>query len=127
MLTFYSSEPSTLNPEHEKDIVVPRIETLAPYLKISYPESGKPELRSVEKRYVSEIVSVMTDSEVLDVYPDSLFPFGEGSPKVFMAPKPVCKAHEISKDAAKMYSDEMLALLAREARASWFRLLAKRQ
>jgi hypothetical protein len=127
VLTFYSSEPSTLNPEHEKDIVVPRIETLAPYLKIGYPESGDPELRSVEKRYVSEIVSVMTDSEVLEVYPDSLFPFGEGSPKIFMAPKPVCSAHEISKDVARMYSEEMLALLAREARASWFRLLAKRQ
>ena len=127
VLTFYSSQPSTLNPEHERDIVVPRIETLTPYLKIGYPESGAPELRSVEKRYVSEIVSVMTDSEVLEVYPDSLFPFGDGSPKIFMAPKPVCKAHEISKNVAKMYSEEMLALLAREARASWFRLLAKRQ
>ena len=127
VLTFYSSEPATMNPEHEKDIVVPRIETLAPYLKIGYPESGEPELGSVEKRYVSEIVSVMTDREVLEVYPDSLFPFGDGSPKIFMAPKPVCRAHEISKDVARMYSEEMLVLLAREAKASWFRLQARRQ
>lgn len=126
VLTFYSSEPSTLNPDQERDIIVPRIETLVPYTKIGYPESGKSDLKSFEMDYVSEIVSVMTDKEVLDVYPDNLFPFENSSPKVFMVPKPVCKAHEISKDIAKMYSDQMLSLLAREARASWFRMLAKR-
>lgn len=126
VLTFYSSKPSSLDPRTERDIMIPRIETLVPYLFIEYPSGKQPErIVKFDRDVIPRIVSVITDPEVLDVYQDDLMPYDTGSPKIFMVPKPVCRAHETSKEIAKLYSGEMLVLLAREIKAAWLQHQAK--
>ena len=58
----------------------------------------------------------------MDRYIDELFPFDDNSPKVFMIPKPVKEAHEVSKGIGKTYSELFLGLLVRELKASWLRM-----
>ena len=122
VLTFYSSEPSTLNPQVERDVVIPRIEVLVPFGDIGYGDGKKSQIASMELDYVRRIASVITDKDVMDRYSDELFPFDDNSPKVFMIPKPVKEAHEVSKGIAKTYSELFLGLLVRELKASWLRM-----
>ena len=56
---------------------------------------------------------------VLIDYPDSLNPFEHHSPEFFLAPKPVCDAHESAKLIAKEYRDDFVELLIREAKLYW--------
>lgn len=126
IVTFYSSEPSTLNPEVEKDIMIPRIEVLLPYNQMDYGENGNLQIAKMEREYVKRIASVMTDEDVLDVYSDPLMPWDMRSPKVFMIPKPVKEAHEISKGIAKTYSELFLGLLVKEVKSEWLRMQASK-
>jgi hypothetical protein len=119
ILTFYSSEPSTLNPQVERDVVIPRIEVLVPFGDISYDDGVPPKIVHKELDYVKRIASIITDKDVMDRYSDDLFPFDDNSPKVFMIPKPVKEAHEVSKGIAKTFSDLFLGLLVKELKASW--------
>ena len=122
VLTFYSSEPSALNPQVERDVVIPRIEVLVPFGDIGYGGGKEPQIASTELDYVRKIASVITDKDVMDRYSDELFPFDDNSPKVFMIPKPVKEAHEVSKVIAKTFSELFLGLLVRELKASWLRM-----
>jgi len=56
---------------------------------------------------------------VLVDYPDSLFHFSSNSPEFFLAPKPVCEAHDSAKLIAKIYRDDFIELLINEARTYW--------
>lgn len=124
ILSFYSSRPGTMSPENEKDVLVPRIETLIPYPFIDFSNSHK--LSTKETIITKRVVSIMSDSGVLSKYPDDVNPMKDNNPKIFFAPKPVSEAHEDCKAIAKLYSGSLTSLLIREAKAYWLQMQASK-
>jgi hypothetical protein len=72
-----------------------------------------------EKQYVERLLASIYYPGILERYPDSLFPFQDKSPKIFLAPKPVCDAHISAKAIAEVYRDDFMELLVKEARIYW--------
>jgi hypothetical protein len=103
-------------PEYETNAQIPRIEFLLPYpdfsLILENPEKGN----NILDTYVSTIISVLFYPGVLDLYPDTLF---YSTSQLFVAPKPVCDAHICAKEIAKVYRDDFMSLLVKEAQMYW--------
>jgi len=108
-----------IDPKYEPHALLPRLEFLLPYPDfketLASPENG----HQNQTRYLREILAVLFSPNVLMDYPDSLFYFGSHSPEFFLAPKPVCEAHDSAKLIAKEYKDDFIELLIREARIYW--------
>ncbi len=122
VLEFYSSIPrQPLDPGYERSVMVPRIECLVPFPDLVSSSDRRP-IEEKEKEYVGRILDVMFYPGVMDYYPDSLTPFETGSPRVFLAPKPVIESHVSSKLIAQVYRDDFLDLLIREAKFYWLTL-----
>lgn len=118
VLEFYSSLPGQLDPKFEQSVFIPRIECLVPYSDLDGAQDSRP-IGLSEINYVQRILSVMFHPGVLENYPDELVPFGRGSPKIFLIPKPVVESHLSAKLIAQVYRDDFLELLVREARIYW--------
>ncbi len=107
------------NPVYEPKGVIPRIEFLLPqsdFEKTLEPASIE---TTKEKDYLRRIISTMFYPGVLEPYPDQLFFSSADSPEIFVAPRPVCDAHISSKEIAKIYRDDFIELLMREAKEYW--------
>jgi hypothetical protein len=118
--TCVQEQPSfKCNPDYEPRASIPRIEFLLPYSdfeKTLTQESGE-SIR--EQGYLKRILSTMFYPGVLEPYPDQLFFSSTDSPQIFVAPRPVCDAHISSKEIAKIYRDDFIELLMREAKEYW--------
>jgi len=82
---------------------------------LSLPAKGN----TNQVNYIGKLLGVLFNPGVLVDYPDSLFYFEHQSPEFFLAPKPVCEAHDSAKLIAAEYRDDFIELLIREARAYW--------
>ena len=117
VVEFYCS--LRVDPRYEPHARIPRLEFLYPYPDfketLSHPASGD---ESIVK-YIRKLLGVLFNPGVLVDYPDSLFYFEQNSPEFFLAPKPVCEAHDSAKHIAEAYKDDFIELLIREARSYW--------
>jgi len=106
------------DPEYEASVVIPRIELLVPYTDLEQLLSGSNAQNMILMSYVRRAMNVLFHPGILELYPDRLNHF-RPSPRIFLAPLPVCEAHTTSKDIAKVYRDDFIELLAREAKILW--------
>lgn len=117
VMSFYSSLDSSYDPQYEMSTPIPRIEMLVPFPSLQdYPYCGQ--IETIEENFVFRVMSVLFHPGVLDKYNDELF-MGERNPKIFLVPKTVRDAHLAAKSIAKVYRDDFLELLVREARIFW--------
>ena len=107
------------NPDYEARTHIPRIEFLLPHSDFKNALSSTSIESTREKNYLRRILGTLFYPGVLEPYPDQLFYMQSDSPEVFVAPKPVCDAHISSKEIAKVYRDDFIELLMREAREYW--------
>ncbi|MFA5364662.1 MAG: hypothetical protein WC325_05710 [Candidatus Bathyarchaeia archaeon] len=107
------------NPDFEANTQIPRIEFLLPHDDLKKALSPNSIESHQEWDYLKRILSSMFYPGVLEPYPDQLFFFTSESPEMFVAPRPVCDAHISSKEIAKIYRDDFIELLLREAREYW--------
>jgi len=117
VVEFYCS--LRVDPRYEPHAQIPRLEFLFPYTDfketLSLPASGNASI----VKYIRKLLGVLFNPGVLVDYPDSLFYFEQNSPEFFLAPKPVCEAHDSAKHIATAYKDDFIELLIREARSYW--------
>jgi DNA-binding transcriptional ArsR family regulator len=117
IVQFYAS--LSINPYYEQHAHLPRIEFLLPFPDfencLNYPESGNKN----QVEYIKRILGTLFYPGVLENYSDSLYYFSSDSPEVFFIPKTVREAHDSSKLIAKIYRDDFIELLIREARWYW--------
>jgi hypothetical protein len=121
ILEFYCSLSGSLDPKYEVSLSMPRFELLVPYPDVEKLLEGNGGFSS-EIKYVQKILAAVYYPGVLDRYPDSLYQFPETSPRIFLAPKPVCDAHISAKAIAEVYKDDFLELLVKEAKIYWLSL-----
>jgi hypothetical protein len=107
------------NPDYEPRTSIPRIEFLLPHSDFEKTLSADSTETSKEQSYLRRILSTMFYPGVLEPYPDQLFFESANSPEIFIAPRPVCDAHISSKEIAKIYRDDFVELLMREAKEYW--------
>ena len=109
----------TVNPDFEPNAQIPRIEFILPQIDYEKALVQNSTESSREKEYLVRLLSTIFYPGVLEPYPDQLFFFESGSPEIFVAPRPVCDAHISSKEIAKVYRDDFIELLMREAKEYW--------
>jgi len=117
IVQFYCS--LSIDPEFEPHAQLPRFEFLLPYPDLSKTLTSPEQAFKRQNQYIKKILSVIFSPDVLTDYQDSLFYFTSQSPEFFLAPKPVTEAHESAKEIAKVYRDDFVELLIREARVYW--------
>jgi hypothetical protein len=120
ILEFYCSLSGSLDPKYEVSLSMPRFEILMPYIEVERLLDGHGNLN--EMKYVQMILAAIYYPGMLDRYPDTLYPFPETSPRIFLAPKPVCDAHISAKAIAEVYRDDFTELLIKEAKIYWLSL-----
>lgn len=117
VVSFYTSLAPDYDPAYEVSSSIPRIEILVPFTDLQdFPNSEK--FRKNEMRYVKRTLDVLFHNGILDRYPDEL-KYDRSNPKIFLVPKTVRDAHIASKSIAKVYRDDFLELLLREAKIFW--------
>ncbi|HLC60453.1 MAG TPA: hypothetical protein VJJ52_03410 [Candidatus Nanoarchaeia archaeon] len=118
VISFYTSLDSKYDPRYEPSTVIPRVEMMVPFMDIgSFPSPGG--IITKERKYVCDLLSVMFHEGVLDKYNEQLFFMKKDNPAIFLVPKTVRDAHLASKMIAKVFKDDFLNLLVREARIFW--------
>ena len=117
IIQFYCS--LNIDPKYEPHAQIPRLEFLLPYPDFRETLGSPTNGNRKQVKYVQRILSVIFKQGVLVDYPDSLFYFSSNSPEFFLAPKPVCEAHDSAKLIAKIYRDDFIELLINEARRYW--------
>jgi predicted ArsR family transcriptional regulator len=118
IMTFYTSRPGAMNPDFEVRVIIPRIEILVPYVDLSYDRERPIPLKEKESDYVRRVLSVLCHENVLERYPEKLS-LEDPSDFIFLAPRSVVDAHQYSKELAKIYAEDFLDLLAKEAVIFW--------
>jgi len=125
VVEFYCS--LRVDPKYEPHAQIPRLEFLLPYSDFKETLSAPANSNSRQVKYIERLLGVLFNPGVLVDYPDSLFYFDHNSPEFFLAPKPVCEAHDSAKLIATEYKNDFIELLVREARSYWTkRALGKR-
>lgn len=117
VVQFYCS--LSIDPNYEPHAQIPRLEFLFPYPDFKETLSDPSAGNARQVKYTEKILSVLFNPGVMVDYPDSLFYFEQSSPKFFLAPKPVCEAHDSAKLIATEYRDDFTELLIREAKSYW--------
>jgi hypothetical protein len=117
VVEFYCS--LRVDPKYEPHAQIPRLEFLLPYSDFKETLSAPANSNSKQIKYIERLLGVLFNPGVLVDYPDSLFYFDQNSPEFFLAPKPVCEAHDSAKLIATEYKNDFIELLVREARSYW--------
>ncbi|MGD6807923.1 MAG: hypothetical protein ACQCN4_13315 [Candidatus Bathyarchaeia archaeon] len=107
------------DPKFEPRAQIPRIEFLLPYPDFKETLAKAERGYSLQNKYISKILQALFNPGVLVDYPDQLYYFEHHSPEFFLAPKPVCEAHDSAKLIASEYKNDFMELLIREAKAYW--------
>lgn len=117
VMSFYTSLGSDYDPAYEISSSIPKIELMVPFQDLEdFPKKEKFEKN--EANYVKRTLDTLLHKGVLTQYQDQLY-FGRRSPKIFLVPKTVRDAHDASKSIAKVYKDDFMDLLLREAKIFW--------
>jgi hypothetical protein len=117
VVEFYCS--LRIDPKYEPHAQIPRLEFLLPYNDFKETLSLPADGNARQIKYIGTLLGALFNPGVLVDYPDSLFYFEQNSPEFFLAPKPVCEAHDSAKLIATEYRNDFIELLIREARAYW--------
>jgi predicted transcriptional regulator len=117
VVEFYCS--LKIDPKFEPHAQIPRLEFLFPYPDFEEALFLPQDSNTRQIKYIRRLLGVLFNPGVLIDYPDSLFYFEQHSPDFFLAPKPVCEAHDSAKLIAKEYKKDFVELLIREAKAYW--------
>jgi hypothetical protein len=107
------------DPKFEPHAQIPRLEFLLSYPDFKETLSTPANGNVSQVKSINKILRVLFNPGVLVDYPDSLFYFEHHSPEFFLAPKPVCEAHDSAKLIAAEYKNDFIELLIREARTYW--------
>lgn len=117
VIQFYCS--LKIDPQYEPHAQLPRLEFLLPYPDFRETMESPVNGNQKQAKYLEKILNAIFKQGVLVDYPDSLFYFDSNSAEFFLAPKPVCEAHDSAKLIAKLYRDDFIELLISEAKRYW--------